>query len=465
MPETVSAAPAGPTSLSQGHGCKVRRQLFKNGLLEGRVFRPDDMDAAADKPRILCIHGLMSSKDSHTDVLYDIVARTGHLAFTYDMRGHGGSFGTDMDTDDNAEDLLVVMGEIGKRYPATRQTGIRLIASSYGCHVALEAYHRYLERKDDSLFEPEPYLKVPFLPPILIAPPLTLEMAAGERRFLLKTKLRLASGHLPPANLTTFMVDRYLRRKLEGSPRALRLYQWIRTNFKPLKETVEAPTQAIFNAIEDAFGKEGVRSTFAPILSRMLTKSAMKTAREKFAGFMSKKMELYDRQFAEKEAMTHRREVKAKVKQLHRTIKNDKWREHMISVTVRRMSEQARSRVIGKLGTLRLTSFGDFADSVLAERPLPLKLNRVRAHGGEIGRAIVGMYDKTCCMVDDFGTQNEAVGKEYAEAFGDRVEFAPVGHMSDGKDKTQVELLKNLIINILLKEEIEQMGSAKDAAQ
>jgi len=450
-------------SLGSDKSCKMRRQLFHNGLLEGRVFRPNDMNAAADKPRLVCVHGLLSSKDSHTDVLYDVVAKTGHLAFTYDMRGHGGSFGTDLDTNTNAEDLLNVIGEIGKRYPATRQTGVKIIASSYGCHVALEAYHKYLERKDDPLFEPEPYLQVPFLPPILVAPPLTLEMATGERRFLLKTKLRLSGGYLPPANLVTFMVDRYIRRELEGNPRALRLYQWIRTNFKPLKDTVETPTQAVINAIEEAFGKEGVVSVFAPMLSRMLTRSTMKTLREKYSGFMTKKMALYDSQFIEKEKLIHRRNVRRQVAQMFRNIKDMERREKLVNLTVHRLSKFELSKVIGKIGTLRLTSFGMFADRVLAELPLAPKLNRVYSHGGEIDRMIIGLHDKTCCMVDDFGNQNESVRKEYMETARGKVDFPPVGHMSDNKNKAQIELLKNIIINLLLQGEIERMEAAKKA--
>jgi len=462
--KTGAAAPQDPsTSLSSGKGCKVRRQLFRNGLLEGRVFRPNDMNAAADKPRLVCVHGLFSSKDSHTDMLYDVVARTGHLAFTYDMRGHGGSFGTDLDTDTNAEDLLNVIGEIGKRYPATRETGVKIIASSYGCHVTLEAYHKYLERMNDSMFETEPYLRVPFLPPILVATPLTLEMAAGERRFLLKTKLRLSAGYLPPANLVTFMVDRYIRRKLEGSPRALRLYQWIRTNFKPLRDTVEAPAQAVFSTIEEAFGKDGVSSIFAPMLSRMLTKSTMKTMREKFSGFMVKKMALYDSQFIEKEGRVHSKKVKRQVAQMFRNIKDTDRREKLVNLTVHGFSKFEGSRVIGKIGTLRLTSFGKFADRVLAELPLTPKLNRVYSHGGGIDRMIIGLHDKTCCMVDDFGNQNENVKKEYTETTKGRVDFPPVGHMSDGKDKAQIELLKNMIINLLLQGEIERMETAKKA--
>lgn len=445
--------------------CRVRRQLFHNGLLEGRGFRPAGGDAATDKSRLVCLHGFGSCKDSHADVLHDVVAKTGHLAFSYDMRGHGGSFELDLDTDQNAEDLLNVIGEIGKKYPATRQTGVKVLASSYGCYVALEAYIKYLERKQDPMFEPEPYIAVPFLSPILIAPPQNLELAAGERRFLLRTSMRLSGGYLPPANLVTFMVDKYMKRKLDGSPRALRVYEWIRTNFRPFKGTVEHPAQVVMNMISDEFGREGVKSILAPWMSEMLTKQCMKTLRHKYGDFMKKKMALYDRQFEEKVYKLHEKEAKARVRRMFRTVKDTGWRDIMISMMLRKEMKSESSRIIGKVGTLRISSLEKLANAVLTEEPLSSRILKVKERGGSVEAPIVGLYDKTCCMVDAFGNLDETVKNEYLRIFDGNVEFLPIGHMSDSKDPTQIELIKNVIMNRLLKIELNGMESTekKDA--
>lgn len=172
-------------------GSKTMRTQFLDGQIEALLHFPINLTAAMLNPLVINVHGLGSSKDSHTKLTRSLVRKSEFIAVSPDMRAHGGSIGVDLDTVKNVDDLLNIIGDLSKRLPFIRETGVLIIANSYGCYVTLQAYVRYLEEQKFLREDPEikqaphaSYLSVPFLPPVIIQPP--LDLVGKYRNQLLK---------------------------------------------------------------------------------------------------------------------------------------------------------------------------------------------------------------------------------------------------------------------------------------